>query len=746
VLTATANGSAQTVDDLAESLKYAAPVAADAGESIESTSKALGVLANMGIKGSMAGTTIRQMFVRLANPEVQKTLKGIGVAAVDATGNLRPLGDIMADLGKAIAGLPNAKRLALVQDLFDQRAMSGALKLSGSADQIAQLAAAIDKAGGTAERTAKMMDSGLGGAFRMMMSAAEGVAIAVGEALSSTLSKWMGTVQKVAEAIARWVSQNKQLVATIGVVIAGLVASGAAFMVAGYAIKGLAVGVGVLSAAFGALTIVAKIAAAVIAAITSPVTLVVAAVAALAGYVLYATGAAGKAIDWLGGRFGNLADVARTTWGAIGKALARGDISAAADVLWAALKLAWVTGTNALLEVWLWFKGIFLKAAYWAFYGALEIADTVWHALKIAWIETTSFLADVWTRFAAGVTKVWYISGNALAKQWNTLSAYWVEFSSLLQTYWQKACSAVQSAWARAHARLEVAWNGLKSLWERIWNSAPVQAAAKVTGAVWDYIVEKATRAWDNLKSIASAVFDYLRRTVASAWSRLLGILGKVSGKAKEAAQEAAKVAGEKAESNPLIADATAAYERAKAKAADENRKADEQLQARLAAIDAEKKAELEKIEAARKAARDSEAQRHEQRLASLDDEYKAALAGVDKEKADRLAAARDELAKAEKAWKDAIGKADSPAGAPTGSKAPGGLASPDELLNKIGGGAAGLQDQLRGSVTGTFSAAALFGLGTKSVAERTAKATEDTAKNTKKLLDTWDYAGSAFA
>ena len=125
--------------------------------------------------------------------------------------------------------------------------MSGGLKLSGSADQIAQLSKAIDAAGGTAERTAKMMDSGLGGAFRMMMSAAEGVAIAVGEALSSTLGKWMGTVQKAAEAIARWVGQNKQLVATVAVVVAGLLAAGAAFMVAGYAVKGLACRLGMLT-------------------------------------------------------------------------------------------------------------------------------------------------------------------------------------------------------------------------------------------------------------------------------------------------------------------------------------------------------------------------------------------------------------------------------------------------------------------------------------------------------------------
>ena len=67
----------------------------------------------------------------------------------------------------------------------------------------------------------------------------------------------------------------------------------------------------------------------------------------------------------------------------------------------------------------------------------------------------------------------------------------------------------------------------------------------------------------------------------------------------------------------------------------------------------------------------------------------------------------------------------------------------------------ADLKDQLEGigdalarqvSVTGTFNSAALFGLGASSPIERTAKAAEETAKNTKRLADAAVTGGLTFA
>lgn len=130
VLSATANNSAQTLTDLGEAMKYAAPVADAYGLTIEQTSKALGALANFGIKGSMAGNTLKQVMLQLANPAVRKQIEGLGVAVTDSTGNFRDVGSILNDLGGAIAKLPRPDRLALMDQLFGKRAIAGGIKLT----------------------------------------------------------------------------------------------------------------------------------------------------------------------------------------------------------------------------------------------------------------------------------------------------------------------------------------------------------------------------------------------------------------------------------------------------------------------------------------------------------------------------------------------------------------------------------------------------------------------------------------
>ena len=59
------NYSALTLDSFAEGIKYVAPVAAAMNVSIEETSSLLSVLADAGIKGSQAGTSLRRIFTLL---------------------------------------------------------------------------------------------------------------------------------------------------------------------------------------------------------------------------------------------------------------------------------------------------------------------------------------------------------------------------------------------------------------------------------------------------------------------------------------------------------------------------------------------------------------------------------------------------------------------------------------------------------------------------------------------------------
>lgn len=191
VLTATANNSSQTLEELGDTMKYAAPIADEMGLSIEQTAKAVGVLANMQIKGTMAGTSLRKIMGSLANTDTQEKLREVGVEALNADKSLRPLGDAMVELGQTMARMTNAQRISFAQDLFGERAYGAALKLSKGGFE--DLAAAIDKSSGLAQRMADLMNSGLAGAMRVLSSATEGLLTSIGEALSGSLKEAMQT-------------------------------------------------------------------------------------------------------------------------------------------------------------------------------------------------------------------------------------------------------------------------------------------------------------------------------------------------------------------------------------------------------------------------------------------------------------------------------------------------------------------------------------------------------------------------
>ena len=252
VLVATANNSAQTLDDLGESMKYVAPVAYQYGLSVEQTAKALGVLANLQIKGTMAGTSLRQVMLQLTDPAIQKQLEAQGVQILDNTGNLRPLGDVMIDVGRAMAKMTDAGRLALGKDLFGQRAVTAGLTLA--TQQFDGLSKAIDNANGVAARTAATMDSGLGGVLRILKSAIEGVQIAIGEAVTQQMTEWGTNATEIAAKTKAWIDNNKELIVAFTSLVAAVGVTSIALIGLGAAAKGTAAMIGLLTLASKGLT------------------------------------------------------------------------------------------------------------------------------------------------------------------------------------------------------------------------------------------------------------------------------------------------------------------------------------------------------------------------------------------------------------------------------------------------------------------------------------------------------------
>lgn len=309
VLVATASGSAQTLEDLFESLKLLGPFAVETGTSLEEMAASLGLLANNGIKGSLAGNAVVRAYRNLANPAFGRQIEEItGKAVVDGAGNVRPLVDVLEELNVALTGAGSARRLSVFEDIFG-RGQLAATVLAKAGDSFRSFTADLRTAGGTAAKVAKDMDSGAGGAIRRMLSAWEGLVNTIGEALAGPLADLLEWATLVIERLGGWLAKNEGIVIQIAAITAAAITAGPALIAIGAAF-GAIVSAGSLlissvSAVVGLLTSVGSVA---ISAATSLAALGPAGVAA--GVALSAglgTGA-GAAIEAVKGGISDVSD------------------------------------------------------------------------------------------------------------------------------------------------------------------------------------------------------------------------------------------------------------------------------------------------------------------------------------------------------------------------------------------------------------------------------------------------------
>jgi len=235
ILTYTANNTFNTVDGLGESLKYAGPVAKSLGMSLEDTTAILGVLGNVGIQGSEAGTALRRLSV-ISSGAGAKLQDLFGVSNVDAAGNLKPLVQILDEINTATMGMPVAERTAKMAKAFGLLGITSANVLSQSAGGVQKLAEGLKTADGTAMRTAKAMDAGLGGAMRIALSAIEGTQLAIGDALAPTLQTVINFIEDLATGVTAFVKQNEGVVVSVMKGTAAVIGAGVAFYALGTAI------------------------------------------------------------------------------------------------------------------------------------------------------------------------------------------------------------------------------------------------------------------------------------------------------------------------------------------------------------------------------------------------------------------------------------------------------------------------------------------------------------------------------
>lgn len=387
VLTATFTSSNTNLQMLGETMKYVAPIAKSAGQSLEEMAAATGVLGNAGIQGSEAGTALRAVLIRLADPpkEAQKALEQLGVTITDSSGKIKPLSQIIGELNEATKGMSQSQKLATISTITGTEAASAMLTLMDAGQStIEEFRTKLENSGGTAERIANQQLDNLNGSLTVLKSAVEGAMISIGEALTPAIRALADVLTRVVSWFNELPGPVKQFIAIGGALTAILL------LVAG--------AVGFLTAGLGALAVAEW---AVLAPILAIVAAVVAAIAILIalGYAVYE---AYNRFEW----FRNVVDM---VWNAIKTA-----VSAA----WNWIKQ---TITNAINHIRDTVKPILDQIkSFWNENGQqiLSIAKTVW---GFVWRYIKMIATNIWNAIKAawsliqGITKtVWNLISNII--------------------------------------------------------------------------------------------------------------------------------------------------------------------------------------------------------------------------------------------------------------------------------------------------------------------------------------------
>ncbi|NIA06902.1 MAG: phage tail tape measure protein [Actinobacteria bacterium] len=445
-----------TFADLAPTIGMVASIASSAGVSLDEMGASIATMTRSGVKSERAVTALANIIKSFLTP-TQESIKAARALGFEM--NVATLGtEGLAGVFERIKKLPPDTIAKLFPNIRALRGVIPALKNIEGFQKDLQLMA--KRAGSTQEAYDKMANT-LGHLFSQVKEAAKLILSVTGEALAQSLAEAATKIKKYSKVIVDLIQKNQQVVVTIAKMVVLVGAAGIALIILGSVISGVGAAFGAVASVVSAFGTAIGVIGSVLAALLSPLGLVITAVVGLGGYLIYASGAGGKALSWLGEKFSKLAADAKKAFGGIADALVAGDIGLAAQILWGTLKLWWLKGTESLRRIWIEFKAGFVKLFAETFYGGLKVARKVWEWLEIGWTETTAFFAKAWYGFVGFFQKTWERIKAGAQKAWNWIKSLFDDSidlqaeNKLVEQEKQKAISSIDDQTQRRKAERE---------------------------------------------------------------------------------------------------------------------------------------------------------------------------------------------------------------------------------------------------------------------------------------------------
>ena len=228
---------------LGDTMKYMGS-AEGLGLTLEQAATMGGLLGNIGIQGSQAGTTMRAMLNRLASPPkaAASSIADLGLKVSDTNGNLRDMPDILQDIAAATAKMGNTKRAEHLKNIFGTEAGSGMAELveKRGTGALTALLSELKNAQGENGKMALVRADNMDGDLKSLKSAWEDLGIELQEQQDGPLRGLAQSVTEIIRDVKSWAAENPKLasglVKTVAIVAALAVGLGGLMVTVGSAL------------------------------------------------------------------------------------------------------------------------------------------------------------------------------------------------------------------------------------------------------------------------------------------------------------------------------------------------------------------------------------------------------------------------------------------------------------------------------------------------------------------------------
>ncbi|EOG5616988.1 phage tail tape measure protein [Proteus mirabilis] len=405
---------------LGDTMKYVAPVASGLGVDLETAAAATGKLGDAGIQGSMAGTSLRAILGRLAEPPkmAAKALEELGIKTRDAKGNLRDFPELLAELDKKTAKMGNAQRAGFFKHIAGEEAFSALSVLAEQAGkgELQTLVADLKQAKGEAQKVAGTMTDNLSGDMKNLQSAWEDLGIQIFDGIDSPLRQISQSITRVISKVGVWMKENPELAKTltmIGLAIAGIITT------LGILSLSIAAMLGPLAAAKLSLSILGIKGGSALTLLLKPIKLLGSAFlglgkAMLANPILLVIAAIAAAVYLIYKNWDTIGPYVYKVWDTVKRYTA---------IAWQALKDTIKSAWEAIKYIFFNWTPLGLIIKHWD--SIVSYTQTTWTMIKTkisdVWEGIKTTLKNGWNNIVKSVQETWETIKTTISTKWNEI-------------------------------------------------------------------------------------------------------------------------------------------------------------------------------------------------------------------------------------------------------------------------------------------------------------------------------------